>query len=165
MNHVEQESFLGVGTEAALHTRIAKHYWIILIMTWKQLAVEMFKGEDLKYRPVDQRMCHNIISAGTKDKALRKQATLKEMERSVTASHPQVLLQQEERRQKRRRWPESGMQPNNTRELVKHSSRLRDQKKKFFMSVFCSFVIFYFSVMRPGMTPNTSLSSRHFHEL
>ena len=72
---------MGVGTEAALHTRIAKHYWIILIMTWKQLAVEMFKGEDLKYRPVDQRMCHNIISAGTKDKALRKQATLKEMER------------------------------------------------------------------------------------
>jgi len=26
-------------------------------------------------------MCHNIMSAGTKDKALRKQATLKEMER------------------------------------------------------------------------------------
>ena len=33
------------------------------------------------------------------------------------------------------------------------------QKKKFSMSVFCSFVLFYFSVMRPGRTPNTSLCS------
>jgi len=45
------------------------------------MSLQMFHRKDMKYGPVHQRMCHNIMSAGTKDKALRKQATLKEMER------------------------------------------------------------------------------------
>ena len=66
---------MNISTLSAIQT--VKH----TLLTRKQTAVEIFKREDLKHGPVDQRMCHNIMSAGTKDKALRKQATLKEMER------------------------------------------------------------------------------------
>ncbi|XP_055031854.2 uncharacterized protein [Misgurnus anguillicaudatus] len=70
-----RSSSMNISTLSAIQT--VKH----TLLTRKQTALQMFKRENLKYGPVDQRMCHNIMSAGTKDKALRKQATLNAMER------------------------------------------------------------------------------------
>ncbi|XP_060758384.1 uncharacterized protein LOC132869046 [Neoarius graeffei] len=66
---------MSISTLSAIQT--VKH----TMLTQKKTAVEMFNREDIKYGPVDQKMCQNILSAGSKDKALRKQAALKEMER------------------------------------------------------------------------------------
>ncbi|KAL1249185.1 hypothetical protein QQF64_020190 [Cirrhinus molitorella] len=66
---------MSISTLSAIQT--VKH----TMLTQKKTAVEMFNKENIKYGPVDQKMCQNILSAGSKDKALRKQAALKEMER------------------------------------------------------------------------------------
>ncbi|KAL0151115.1 hypothetical protein M9458_053628, partial [Cirrhinus mrigala] len=66
---------MSISTLSAIQT--VKH----TMLTQKKTAVEMFNRENIKYGPVDQKMCQNILSAGSKDKALRKQAALKEMER------------------------------------------------------------------------------------
>ncbi|RXN18986.1 hypothetical protein ROHU_007557 [Labeo rohita] len=66
---------MSISTLSAIQT--VKH----TMLTQKKTAVEMFNRENIKYGPVNQKMCQNILSAGSKDKALRKQAALKEMER------------------------------------------------------------------------------------
>ena len=47
-------------------------------MTRKQTAAEAFRRKDIKFGPADKRMCHNMTSAGTEDKALRQQASRRE---------------------------------------------------------------------------------------
>ena len=49
----------------------------------KQSGVEMFRQDDVKFSVVDRRLCGNICSAGTRDKAQRQKKLIKVRERRV----------------------------------------------------------------------------------
>ncbi|XP_051512226.1 uncharacterized protein LOC127416743 [Myxocyprinus asiaticus] len=49
----------------------------------KQCAIEMFSRDDVKFGTVDRRLCSNINSAGTRDKAQRQKNLLRVRERRM----------------------------------------------------------------------------------
>ena len=63
---------MSIDTFSAIQT--VKH----TLLNRKQTAVEMFDRPDYKYDPVDQRLCHNMSTAGTRETASLREAAVLE---------------------------------------------------------------------------------------